>query len=429
MKIIHASDLHLGQVIYQHYDRADEHDRFFSQLLDWCERYRPDALLVTGDIFDIQQPSANVWLQFTRHFIRLRRQCPDLRVILTAGNHDSPSRLHSHKLVWEEVGTTIVALPPASDVMDQMAGWEDDFIVSMPSGYIIALPYMVAPREEVIQHLLDTVASRNTEGLPVVMTGHLAVSGCDVTGHDFDIGNLRGIDLRHLGSGYDYLALGHIHRAQTLGEKPDDHSGERVTYTSPVARYAGSALHVSCDERYPHTVSLVEIDRHGGEVNVTPLRIEQLRHFHTLPLHGDAPISDVAEAISHLEDLAATLAAKNEEGYVRFRMDRSAILPPDFDQRIYAILESGGNRLRYNPKIDWTGSDTASDTERVKPRFEVAELQQMTDPMQFIEKTIDQYEGLTIETLREAFDEINAEVRRMSEQSKSRKSKTTANPL
>ena len=37
MKIIHASDLHLGQVISQHYDRADEQDRFFSKLLYWCE--------------------------------------------------------------------------------------------------------------------------------------------------------------------------------------------------------------------------------------------------------------------------------------------------------------------------------------------------------------------------------------------------------
>lgn len=415
MKIIHASDLHLGQVIYQHYDRADEHERFFSQLEGWCRLHEPDALIVTGDIFDIQQPSANVWLQFTRHFIRLRKECPGLRVILLAGNHDSPSRLHSHKLVWEEVGTTIVAFPPAADVLDQLEGWEEEFIIRLPSGYVVALPYMAVAREEVIQHLLDTVEKRNSEGLPVVMTGHLTVKGCDVTGHDLEIGNIKSVELGRLGTGYDYLALGHIHRAQTLGHAPDNYEGHTVSYPSPVARYAGSALHVSCDETYPHSVSLVEIDHRCGTVSIRPLIIDQLRHFHTLPLKGNQPITQVSEALSHLEALDSMLADSGEEGYVRFRMDNSTNLSADFDQRVYALIENRGNRLRYNPKIEWTGTENDSERAVEAPRFEVAELQQMTDPMQFIEKTIDQYDDLSLEILRDAFDEIREEVRRIKE--------------
>ena len=56
MKIIHTADLHLGQVIYQNYDRSDEHRHFFRQLEQWCKEEQPDALLVSGDVFDIQQP-------------------------------------------------------------------------------------------------------------------------------------------------------------------------------------------------------------------------------------------------------------------------------------------------------------------------------------------------------------------------------------
>ena len=64
MRIIHTADLHLGQIMYQDYSRDDEHDHFFAQLESWCLDYRPDALVVSGDIFDIQQPGATVKRRF-----------------------------------------------------------------------------------------------------------------------------------------------------------------------------------------------------------------------------------------------------------------------------------------------------------------------------------------------------------------------------
>ena len=87
MKIIHTADLHLGQIIYQSYDRVDEHQHFFSQLTEWCRTERPDALLVSGDIFDIQQPSATTKKAFNDYFVNLHQACPDMHIVITAGNH------------------------------------------------------------------------------------------------------------------------------------------------------------------------------------------------------------------------------------------------------------------------------------------------------------------------------------------------------
>ncbi|MDE6010504.1 MAG: exonuclease SbcCD subunit D [Muribaculaceae bacterium] len=415
MKIIHTADLHLGQTIYQHYDRSDEHDRFFSQLDRWCGEERPDALIVAGDIFDIQQPGASVWKHFNDTFVGIRRRHPSMAIVIIAGNHDSPSRMHSHRSLWHELGATIMALPPASDVLERgCEGWEDEFILELPSGFIVAIPYMYVQRGDVLQHLLDEVARRNTEAKPVVMTGHLTVAACDITGHDFDIGNLRAVDPAQLGTGYDYLALGHIHRPQTIGAAPDGDPGEVRHLPGPVVRYAGSVLHVSCDEAYPHTVSVVRIDRHGGEVSIRTRRIEQLRHFHVLSFTDEDSTVTAEEALKLLE----RKAKEGETGYFRFRLDRSTALPPDFTQRVYAIISAYGDKLRYNPKIDWTGSDPKSEAEESRPRFEVAELQQMTDPMQFIEKTIDQYSGLSLTDLRAAFRDIEGEMRRMAEEEK-----------
>ena len=265
--------------MYHYYDRVDEHDHFFSQLRGWCAEYQPDALIVSGDVFDIPQPSAAVKEYFNRTFVQLHRDYPDIAIVITAGNHDSASRIEADRSVWGMSGVTLVGHAPKEfDAFSVDVSSINRFIVELPSGFIVALPYMTVNRREVHQALLDRVAKLNVKGLPVVMMAHTAIAGGDFLGHG-EIGTVKTTSPDEMGSGFDYLALGHIHRPQTIGRDIKDESLAVSHYPSPVMRYSGSALHVSCDEQYPHSVSLVEIDRHGGEVTVTRLRIDELRHL------------------------------------------------------------------------------------------------------------------------------------------------------
>ena len=95
-------------------------------------------------------------------------------------------------------------------------------------------------------------------------------------------------------------------------------------------------------------------------------------------------------------------------------MDSSVSLPSNFSQSVFNILSAYGDEVRYNPKIIWTGV-TEETRETEKPTFQVAELQQMTDPMKFIEKTADQYPDLDLEVIREAFKEVEDEMKRKEE--------------
>jgi len=296
-------------------------------------------------------------------------------------------------------------------------GWQNDYIIELPQGFIIAMPYMQGDRTQQLQSVLDRVAIRNTENKPVVMMGHLAISGSDTTGHDFEIGSLKTQEVANLGTGYDYLALGHIHKPQTLGHPEDSLNFDALTYPTPLIRYSGSALHVSCDEAYPHTVSVVEIDRHGGQVTLRQLRIDELRHFYTLPEAQDKAYTDEQQA---LEDIEA-FCQKVGKGYIRLRVDYSTDLSSNFDQKVYELLEHYGNEVRYNPKVIWTGEPEANPNDLKKPVFEVAELQQMTDPVEFIEKTREQYPKLDFSTLREVFKEIEAEITRTKEEEAAKK--------
>ena len=410
MKILHTADLHLGQIIYQNYDRSDEHQHFFRQLEAWCREEQPDALLVSGDIFDIQQPSASVKKTFTEYFVQLHRACPAMHIIVVAGNHDSASRLQADNAIWKYADTTLIGMAPSNELLKSPDGWQDNYIVKLPTGYVIALPYMIGERRELLQCLLDFVNEQNAAGLPVVMMGHLAVTGSDATGHGFEIGKIATQDVASLGKGYDYLALGHIHKPQTIGH-PDDALQEQVSYPSPVVRYSGSALHVSCDETYPHTVSLVKIDRHEGQVNIRQLRIDELRHFFVLPA-DDTSFTSADDAIEAIK----TFAEQHKKGYFRLRIDNTTALPTNFNQMIYDAIAPYDEEIRYNPKIIWTGMPDKDPAEAVKPAFEVADLQQMTDPFNFIEKTIHQYPDLKLDEVREAFREITEEVKRMDEE-------------
>lgn len=398
MRIIHTADLHLGQILYQNYSREDEHKHFFRQLEGWIEEHKPDALVVSGDVFDIQQPSVQVKMFFNEYFVSLHEKYPKLTIVITAGNHDSPSRLHADHLLWKAQNVHIVAQAPPYDIENAPAGWEEKYIVRLESGYIVALPFLTGERPVQIQSLLDYVAKENAESKPVVMMAHAAVTDMDFEGHDFH-GQIKTVDASKMGRGYDYLALGHIHKPQTIGHR-DDQQEEVVNYPAGVMRYSGSALHVSCDECYRHSVSLVDIDRHGGSVGIRQLFINELRHFHILPSDKEAYNSQKET----LDGLKAFISSGGK-GYFRLHIDYGADIPSDFNQTVYKMIEND-DELRYNPKTIWRGQEEHEKAEKPLPTFEIADLQQMTDPMRFIEKTIDRYDGLSLEDLKAAFQEV-----------------------
>lgn len=401
MKILHTADLHIGQVIYQNYDRKDEHKHYFQQLNNWCKEYTPDALLVSGDVFDIQQPSALVKEFFTEQFVSLAKKFPEMKIVITAGNHDSASRLRADEAVWKCIGVHIVANIPSENVTENQ-DWQKRYIIELPTGYVVAFPYMTGNRRALIQSVLDYVANINEEKKPVVMMAHAALASSDVTGHG-EIGNMSTQEMSDFGKGYDYLALGHIHRPQTLGKPIADEGDEESVYSAPIARYSGSALHVSCDERFPHTVSLVEISEHKGDVTVRRLRIDELRHFYELPE------KEAADSTEEVLDAVKNFIDTNKTGYFRLHVNYSVSLPANINQQINTLLEPTHEQIRYNPKIVWNGAPTET-SEKITETFQVAELQEMEDPMLFIEKIIDKFPNLNLDEVREAFTEVQAEI-------------------
>ena len=322
MKIIHTSDWHLGQNLYG-YDRTQEQSLALQQIEDLVRQETPDALVVSGDIYDTAQPSSAVQTLFTGAVMRMHLASPRTAIIITAGNHDSGSKHEISRILWETQNVHMIGTINKEDTLEQ--------IIELPgTGFIIAVPYSSERHipEGFWQGLLDEVESRNEAGLPVVLSAHLTVSGCDFQGHenarDFSVGGIDALELEDLGTGYDYVALGHIHRAQTI-----EGSGGRV-------RYSGTPVPVSFDENYAHTVSVVEIVSHGAVPVIREVPIANPCPLVTLPSDHFAPWDEVRGLLLEYP--------KDKPSYVRLNVEVEDTLPPDAIAEAKKILLEGEGR-------------------------------------------------------------------------------------
>ena len=327
MKFIHTSDWHLGHSLYG-YDRIDEQRRMLDDIVALCRRHLPDALLVSGDVFDSPQPSAAAQKLLTDCMVKLRRECPDMKIIITAGNHDSASRHEVHSSLWALAG------------VDMIGSWQlpDEGaknLIELPGkGFVLAIPYVNSRfmPDGFFATMLESVGRINTASLPVVMMAHIAVSGSDTRGHDTDeeekiIGNIEAVPLQAIGEGYDYLALGHIHRAQKVPGSQGN----------VCARYSGAPIPVGFDEDYCHSVALVEVAGHGGSVSVELLPVDALRPLITIPSKGSVTWNEAIGMLAAFPD--------DEEAYIRLNVTYGADIPADC--RGVAVQTCAGKKCRF----------------------------------------------------------------------------------
>lgn len=307
MKILHTSDWHLGHTLYN-YDRTDEQRDMLAQIREIVERHKPDLFLLCGDVYHTSQPSAAVQKLFSDAITEIRNANPDMTIVVTAGNHDSGSRHEIFRTPWQSMGVHCIGTVKPDT--------PDDHIIEIPGkGFVVAVPYCHERNlpEGFFQTLLDRAAELNSGDLPVVMTAHTTVAGCDFSGHDHAtdlmVGGIDTLDISRLGDGYDYLALGHIHHAQFV------HTGKHNV------RYSGTPLPVSFDENYPHSVSMVEIDAHGARPQVETINISNPHPLVTLPTEGFAEWEDAKRMLS---EFPADIPA-----YIRLNVAAADFLPVD----------------------------------------------------------------------------------------------------
>ncbi len=357
LRLIHTADWHLGQSLHG-VDRTWEHDRFLSWLLDTLLEQRADALIIAGDVFDVAHPTSSAQGQYYRFLAEARRRCPDLTIIVIGGNHDSPARLDAPSSILSALGVRVVGgLPPTFDA--------EDLIVPVPAGadrairgWVLAVPFLrprdlpgaapasadpqdAGPRaherlidghRRLYRQLVEAVEARRAEDQALIATGHCYMAGGSVSAlseRKIQVGNQHALPLDIFPDAINYVALGHLHRAQAVGE------------TSHV-RYSGSPLPLSLAERdYSHQVLQVDFRDHRIAA-ITPLPVPRTVDILRIP-DEPAPLEDVLPLLTALPRGNADDDERRRPYLeVQVRVDRAA---PRLRQDVQAALEGAYARL------------------------------------------------------------------------------------
>jgi exonuclease SbcD len=269
MKILHTADWHIGKILHKH-PLEDELSHFFDWLIQLIQTESIDVLLVSGDVFDLANPAVKDRQMYYQFLSRLLGM--EIKVIITGGNHDSVGLLNAPQTILQELKITVVG-GATENIADELievknAAGEVELIVA-------AVPFLrdkdlrntatdgkYKSRVEAIQEgiknhyaELAEICEAKYPTLPVIAMGHLYARGVKTSEseREIQIGNTAMIESSIFSDTFDYVALGHIHRPQVIGEN------EQI-------RYSGSPIALSFSEKKDHKIVLV-VEVENGKIN------------------------------------------------------------------------------------------------------------------------------------------------------------------
>jgi exonuclease SbcD len=269
MRILHTADWHLGKLLHGVH-LTDDQRGVLHDLCDRVAEHAPDVVLMAGDVYDRSVPPAEAVSVLDETLARL---VVDLEtpVVLIAGNHDSPDRLEFGSRILRERGLHVFSAlqdPPGAVTLHDDHG----------PVHVVGLPYAepsmarhvfgdpdIRTHDDVLKAQTDAARARLPAGERSVAVAHVfAQGGCEADSErKLAVG---GADTVHTArfDGFDYVALGHLHRRQTIAGDP------RI-------RYAGSLMKYSFDEvAHAKSAALVDLDATGA-VAVEPLPLTPAR--------------------------------------------------------------------------------------------------------------------------------------------------------
>jgi exonuclease SbcD len=346
MRLLHTSDWHIGRSLHGT-DLLAEQEAVLSGLAEVVAGQSVDVVVVAGDVYDRAVPSADATGVLDRVLMRLRTA--GAAVVLTPGNHDSARRLAFGAGLMARSGVHVRAVTPALDEPVLFSDEHGDVAV-------YGLPYL---EPEVARHELGLAEGRSSHeavlaaamdrvradlflrpGARSVVLAHAFVGGGVPSDSEREI-SVGGVDLVPAGvfDGVDYVALGHLHRPQTLSDR---------------VRYSGSPLAYSFGEAgQAKQAWLVDLDA-GGLAAVRPVALPAPRQLTVL--RGE------------LADLLADPALTGVEGHFVSAELTDPVRPTDPMRQLQT-------RFPHCVHLEWAGSGAVADgrsyTERLTGRSDL----------------------------------------------------------
>lgn len=371
MKFIHTSDLHIGKRV-NGFSMIEDQKYILDKITDTACEENVHALIIAGDIYDRPVPSVEAVRLFDEFAVGLAEK--GIEVIAVSGNHDSPDRLafagrllereklhigavyegEVKKVVLEDSsGRVAFHMLPFIKPAD-MAGYCGG---ERPAGYT-----------EAVEAALSTCVPEEGPGARNVLVCHQFVTGA-VTGGSEDItaGGIDNVD-GHIFEDFDYVALGHIHRAQKVLRNE--------------MRYSGTPLKYSLSEAdHRKSVVLVEITPDNVKTDLIPVKpLRDMRRIRGT--YEELTLRDNYEGTARDDYIGAVLT---DEDDVPDALARLRVVYPNIMK-----LEYDNLRTRSAVETDGPDDDMRSEMDYFMELYEKQNGAEMTDEQKkFAEKIME----------------------------------------
>ena len=271
MKLFHLSDLHIGKRVNE-FSMIEDQKYILKRILDLAEEEKPDGIILAGDVYDKQIPSAEAVQVFDEFITRLAGRA--IPVFIISGNHDSAERLAFGGRLLNSRG---IYLSPVYDGSVTKIPLKDQY----GTVWIHLLPFI---RPSTVRHVFENEADLVTDVQTAaetvirpmeidlkdrnILVAHQFVTGASrCESEDVQVGGLDNIDAAVF-TPFDYTALGHIHSPQNVGT-------DRVRYCGTPLKYSFSEV----DQE--KSITVVELEK-KGTVRTSLLPLKPLRDMRKL---------------------------------------------------------------------------------------------------------------------------------------------------
>ncbi len=380
IKILHTADWHLGHRLHG-VSRVFEHQKFLCWLVKQLQETRADALLICGDVFDSANPPAQAQSMFYDFLLQAKQCCPQLDIVIIGGNHDSALRLEAPAQLLASMGIRVIGGLHSlrNEGHKQAIDWQQ-LIVPLTNnkgevkGLCGAMPFIRnadLSHEPCVENETDPLIAgvkslyhglylamqdyqeeHHLSDVAQVFTGHCYMVGSEVSQlseRRILGGNQHALPANLFAQTIDYVALGHLHKAQEVTYRSIDPNKNK---TNPHIHYSGSPIPLSFSEQnYPHQIKCITCDKSANNrehsVVVQSIDIPRAVTICSIPNNHYSPLSELA-ALLDKQDFKLRQNKEHELGSDTPMLEIKILLDkpePDVRQQVDALLEDKQVRL------------------------------------------------------------------------------------
>lgn len=335
MRIFHMADLHIGKIL-NGFSMIEDQKIVLEQTKEYIKKYKPDVLILAGDIYDRSIPSSvaiDVFSGFVSDVL-MKLKTP---IIAISGNHDGANLIEYGNKIFENLGFYIegkLKNEIKKVVLQDEYGNVNFYMIPFSDYQIVRELYKnenVKSLDDAMECLLNSIKNFNDKERNILVTHSYVSSSSTIETTESEkplvLGGKEYVR-SSLFDKFDYVALGHLHKHQKVGK-------ENIRYSGSMLKYSFS------EENDEKGILMVDIGK-KGEINYELLLLNSGKNMITKK--------------GKLEDIINDFSNENDDDYIKVILtdENELIEPMNKLRKVYKnimILEIDNNRGIYTNEL------------------------------------------------------------------------------